>query len=67
MAKYILYYFPVNGRALIPGVLLLYGKVDWTNHLINPEEWLSIKKSGLCEYEQVIRNLRQKIFPKPCN
>ena len=53
MTKYILHYFPVNGRGLIPRALLSYGKVEWTNHLIKPEEWASVKKSGLCEYEQV--------------
>ena len=53
MTKYILHYFPVNGRGLIPRALLSFGKVEWTNHLIKPEEWASVKKSGLCEYEQV--------------
>ena len=53
MTKYILHYFPLNGRGLLPRALLTYGKVEWTNHVIKFEEWPSIKTSGLCEYEQV--------------
>jgi len=53
MTKYILHYFPLNGRGLVPRAILSYKKAEWTNDLIKFEEWPSIKKSGLCEYEQV--------------
>ena len=53
MSKYTLHYFGVNGRAIIARAILSYAKADWTNVLINREEWPKIKTSGLCEYEQV--------------
>ena len=53
MTKYTLHYFPLNGRGLVPRAILSYKRADWTNHLIKFEEWPSIKKSDLCEYEQV--------------
>ena len=53
MSKYTLHYFPGNGRAVIPRAILCYAKADWTNHTFGPAEWPKIKKSGLCEFEQV--------------
>ena len=53
MPKYTLHYFAGNGRAIIARAILTYVKADWTNNLINREDWPKIKKSGLCEFEQV--------------
>ena len=53
MPKYTLHYFAGNGRAVIARALLTYAKADWTNDLIKHEDWPKIKKSGLCEFEQV--------------
>ena len=53
MSKYTLHYFAGNGRAAIPRAILCYAKADWTNHTFGHDEWPKIKKSGLCEFEQV--------------
>ena len=53
MPKYTLHYFAGNGRAVIARAILSYVKADWTNDLIKFEDWPKIKKSGLCEYEQL--------------
>ena len=53
MPKQTLHYFAGNGRAVIARALLTYAKADWTNDLIKHEDWPKIKKSGLCEFEQV--------------
>ena len=53
MPKYTLHYFAGNGRAVIPRAILCYAKADWTNHAFGHDEWAKIKKSGLCEFEQV--------------
>ena len=53
MSKYTLHYFTGNGRAVIPRAILCYAKADWTNHAFGHDEWVKIKKSGLCEFEQV--------------
>ena len=53
MSKYTLHYFAGNGRAIIPRAILCYAKADWTNHTFDRNEWAKIKKSGLCEFEQV--------------
>ena len=53
MPKYTLHYFPGNGRAVIARAILSFAKADWTNDLIKKEDWPKIKKSGLCEFEQV--------------
>ena len=53
MPKYTLHYFPGNGRAVTSRAILCFAKADWTNDLIKREEWPKIKKSGLCEFEQV--------------
>ena len=53
MPKYVLHYFAGNGRAMISRAILCYGKADWTNDAIKKEDWPTIKKSGLCEFEQV--------------
>ena len=48
MSKYILHYFGVNGRAGVARAILSFSKSDWTNDLINKDDWPKIKKSGLC-------------------
>ena len=53
MSKYILHYFGLNGRGIIPRAILTYAKADWTNDVIQQNEWPKIKKSGLCEFEQL--------------
>ena len=53
MPKYTLHYFKVNGRAMISRAILSSVKADWTNDMISFEDWPSIKKSGLCEFEQI--------------
>ena len=50
--KYILHYFKVNGRGVVARAILSCAKADWTDHAFTREEWPSIKKSGLCEFEQ---------------
>ena len=50
--KYILHYFKVNGRGAVARAILSLAKADWTDHAFTREEWPSIKKSGLCEFEQ---------------
>ena len=52
MPKYKLHYFAI-GRAVIPRAILSYAKADWENSLIKKVDWPKIKKSGLCEYEQL--------------
>ena len=53
MPKYILHYFEGNGRAIIARALLSSVKADWINDSFYMGDWPKIKKSGLCEYEQV--------------
>ena len=53
MPKYIIHYFPANGRAIISRALLTYVKADWENDVIKMEDWTKTKKSGLWEYEQL--------------
>ena len=53
MPKYILHYFAGNGRAIVARAILCYANADWTNDAIKKEDWPTIKKSGLCEFEQV--------------
>ena len=50
--KYIFHYFQVNGRGAVARAILSAMKADWTNHAFTREEWPTIKKSGLCEFEQ---------------
>ena len=50
--KYIFHYFKVNGRGAVARAILSSMKADWTDHAFAREEWPSIKKSGLCEFEQ---------------
>ena len=50
--KYIFHYFKVNGRGAVARAILSSMKADWTDHAFSREEWPSIKKSGLCEFEQ---------------
>lgn len=51
--KFTLTYFAGNGRAVIARAILSYGKANWTDKKMKYEEWPAIKKSGLCEFEQV--------------
>ena len=53
MSKYTLHYFAGNGRAAIARAILSYAKADWTNNAFKKEDWPALKKSGLCEFEQV--------------
>lgn len=48
------YYFSFNGRAALIRAILSCGGVQFENHLIDKaKDWPTIKKSGLCEFEQV--------------
>lgn len=48
------YYFSFNGRAALIRAILSCGGVQFENHLIDmAKDWPTIKKSGLCEFEQV--------------
>ena len=47
------YYFKANGRGALIKAELCYGKVNWENNYIDHKDWPTIKKSGLCEFEQV--------------
>ena len=53
MSKYSLHYFGANGRAAVPRAILSYAKANWEDHRISHGEWAEVKKSGLCEYEQL--------------
>ena len=53
MPKYILHYFETNARGVISRAILSCAKADWTNDLVKKEDWPKLKKSGLCEYEQL--------------
>ena len=53
MVKYILHYFPVNARAVVSRAILSYSKADWTDDRIAMTDWPKVKKSGLCEFEQL--------------
>ena len=51
--SYTLHYFGANGRATIPRAILTYAKAKWTDDRVKQEDWPKIKKSGLCEFEQM--------------
>ena len=53
MSTYKLYYFAANGRATIPRAILSAAKAKWTNVKVKQENWPKLKKSGLCEFEQM--------------
>ena len=54
MPKYILHYFYTNSRGMISRAILSHVKADWTNDMVkNPADWPKIKKSDLCEFEQL--------------
>ena len=54
MSKYTLHYFGgFNGRPVIIRAILSYVKADWHNNFISHQDRPKIKKSGLCEYEQL--------------
>ena len=54
MPKYILHYFYTNSRGMISRAILSHVKADWTNDMVkNPAGWPKIKKSDLCEFEQL--------------
>ncbi len=63
MSKYILHYFGVNGRAIIPRAILTYVKADWTNDTVTMGDWPKIKKSGLCEFNnfQFLKSMERNI------
>ena len=49
--KYIFHYFEVNARGMLSKAILSSSKKEWTNIIV--ENWGKIKKSGLCEFEQM--------------
>ena len=49
--KYIFHYFDVNARGMLSKAILSSSKKEWTNIIV--ENWGKIKKSGLCEFEQL--------------
>ena len=51
--KFILHYFPVNGRAATARAILSYAKADWTNDLVKKEDWIKIKSNDLFEFGQM--------------
>ena len=51
--SYKLHYFGANGRAVVARAILSAAKANWTNEKIKQEDWPKIKKSGLCEFEQL--------------
>ncbi len=53
MSTYKLYYFGANGRGTIPRAILSAAKAKWTNEKVKQEDWPKLKKSGLCEFEQM--------------
>ena len=51
--SYTLHYFGGNGRATIPRAILTYAKAKWTDNRVEQGDWLKLKRSGLCEFEQM--------------
>ena len=51
--KYILHYFNALARSINIKAILMSSKADWEDKPIAQNEWPTIKKSGLCEFEQV--------------
>ena len=51
--KYILHYFNALARSINIKAILMSAKADWEDKPIAQNEWPKIKKSGLCEFEQV--------------
>ena len=51
--SYTLYYFEANGRAMIARAILTYAKAKWKDIRVKQRDWLKIKNSGLCEFEQM--------------
>ena len=51
--SYTLHYFEANGKAAIPRAILTYAKAKWTDNRVKQEDWPKLKKSGLCEFEQM--------------
>ena len=51
--KYILHYFNANARGMLTKAILSSSKIEWTNDIIDFHKWKNIKKSGLCEFEQL--------------
>ena len=50
--KYIFHYFKANARGMLSKAILSSSKKEWTDNII-VENWPEIKKSGLCEFEQL--------------
>ena len=51
--KYILHYFKVNARGMLTKAILSSSKKEWTDDIIEFDKWKDLKKSGLCEFEQL--------------
>ena len=51
--KYILHYFNALARSINIKAILMAAKADWEDKSIAQNDWPKIKKSGLCEFEQV--------------
>ena len=51
--KYILHYFKVNARGMLTRAILSSSRKEWTNNIIEFDKWKDLKKSGLCEFEQL--------------
>ena len=44
MVKYVLHYFGVNGRAVVPRAILTYVKADWEDDRISQQVGQKLKK-----------------------
>ena len=51
--KYILHYFKVNARGMLTKAILSSSKKEWTDDIIEFNKRKDLKKSGLCEFEQL--------------
>ncbi len=51
--KYIFHYFKANARGMLTKAILSSSKKEWTNDIIEFDKWKDLKKSGLCEFEQL--------------
>jgi len=51
--KFVLHYFPLNGRGIIPRAILYYAKANWVDNVIGSDEWFNDKKfSNLFEFHR---------------
>ena len=51
--KYIFHYFKANARGMLTKAILSSSKKEWTDDIIEFDKWKDLKKSGLCEFEQL--------------